>query len=123
MLCCELESTVDDLASELKQDALEEIREKKILGNAYVLTRCANPYSLKNMVIIEKRGRNITEIYYCGELVFLWRFGLRKYICGDWTDELALEVRVMRAQRSAIINKDRAQVIANNHALKNYVMC
>ncbi len=123
MFCCELKSTVDDLASELKKTAMEEINQKCILGNAYVLTRCANPYGAKNMVIIEKRRRNITEIYYCGKLVFLWRFGLRKYICGDWSDKLALEVRAMRAQRSAVINNDRSQVIANNYALKNYIVC
>jgi hypothetical protein len=123
MLCCEEKSTVVDLAGDLRKAALEEIKQKKILGNAFVLTGCSNPYSVRNMVIIRKRGRNITEIYYCGKLVFLWRFGLRKYICGDWTDKLAFEVEVVKAQRSAVRNKDRLQVIANNHALKNYVTC
>ncbi len=123
MFCCELKPAVDDLAGELKKTAMKEIKQKNILGNAYILTRCANPYGVKNMVIIEKRQRNITEIYYCGKLVFLWRFGLRRYICGDWSDKLALEVAAMRAQRSAVINKDRSQVIANNYALKNYIVC
>ncbi len=123
MFCCEIKPDVDDLASDLKEAAMKEIQRKSILGNAYVLTRCSNPYGVKNMVIIEKRGRNITEIYWCGELVFLWRFGLRRYICGDWSDKLALEVRAMRAQRSAVINRDKAQLFANNYALKNYVVC
>ncbi len=119
MFCCELKSEVDDLAGELKEAAMEEIRRKNILSNAYILTRSANPYSARNMVIIEKRGRNIIEIYWHGELVLLWRFGLRKYTCGDWSDKLALDVRAMKANACA----SKAQVFANNYALRNYIVC
>ena len=123
MFCCELKPVVDDLASGLKEAATEEIKQKSILGNAYFLTGCANPYGVKNMVIIEKRGWNITEIHYCGELVFLWDCGLKKYICGEWTDILSDQAQAMKAQHWQVKAADRAQTLANNRALRNYVVC
>lgn len=121
MFCCELKPVVDDLASGLKQSALAEIKQKQVLGNAYVLTGCFNPYGVENIVIVENQNR--TEIHYCGELVFLWDCGLKKYICGEWTDILSDQVQAMKAQHRQVKAADRAQTLANNWALRNYVAC
>ncbi len=121
MFCCELKSTVKDLASGLKQVAMEEVKEKKILANAYILAACANPYGVDNLVIISEQSK--TEIYYCGRLVFLWNWRLQRYICGDWINVLSDEVKAMKAQKREIRAKDRTQTLANNLALRNYVVC
>lgn len=121
MFCCELKPVVDDLASGLKKSALMEIKQKQVLGNAYVLTRCSNPYGVENIVIVEKQNR--TEIYQCGKLVFLWDCGLKRYICGDWTDVLSTQVADMKTQRKQVKATDRMQTLANLVALRNYVTC
>jgi hypothetical protein len=123
MFCCELKSTVEDLASGRVLAALNEVKQKSILGNAYILTRCANPFGIENMVIIERQRQNRTEVYWCGELVFLWDCGLKRYICGDWTDTLTAQVEVIKTQRRQVKAIDKAQTLANNSALRNYVMC
>lgn len=121
MFCCELKSTVNDLASGLKQAAMEEVKEKKILANAYILAACSNPYGVDNIVIVREQK---TEIYYCGRLVFLWNWGgLQRYICGDWINVLSDEVKAMKAQRREVRVTDRAQTLANSWALRNYVVC
>lgn len=121
MFCCDLKSTVNDLASGLKQAAMEEVKEKKILGNAYILAACANPYGVDNLVIVREQSK--TEIYYCGRLIFLWNWGLQRYICGDWTNVLSDEVKAIRAQRRQVKVTDRTQTLANSGALRNFVVC
>lgn len=121
MFCCDVKSTVNNLASRLEQVAMEEVKEKKILGNAYILAACSSPYGVDNVVVIKEQNK--TEIYYCGRLVFLWNWGLQRYICGDWTNVLSNEIKAMKAQKREVRAKDRRQTLANNWAMKNYVMC
>jgi hypothetical protein len=121
MLCCELESTVEDVASGLEKAAMEEVERKSIIGNAYILTRCANPYGIENLVIIEKQNR--TAIYYCGKLVFLWNYGLKRYICGEWIDILEGQVQAIKSQRRQAKTESIVQSFANKYARQNYVVC
>lgn len=122
MLCCEASPIVPNLASDLKAAAIEDVRQKKITANVYVLTRCANPYPVGDIVVM--REQSTIRVFRCGVLVFyMANYDLKKYICGDWSDKLADEVLAHRTQQAYIRDKDRSQTFENAYAAKNYVVC
>jgi hypothetical protein len=121
MFCCKSETVVPDLASGIKQTALQETRRKRILGNAYFLVRCANPCGFDDVVVAEEEAA--IKIYYCGDLVFHWKYILKRYICGDWTSILDNKVKTIKAHHGRIKTKDRKQLLANKIAANSYVVC
>lgn len=122
MLCCETKQSVPDLASGLKQAALDDARKKNILTNCYILTRCANPYAIGDIVLTN--DQRTISVFQCGDLVFqVTNYDLKKYICGDWTDVLAAEVKGLRVRRNNAKVRDQVQSFRNTTAAKNYVVC
>jgi hypothetical protein len=122
MLCCEMKSNVSDKAGLLRETALQEVKQKKIIANTYLLTKCANPYAVDNVVVV--KAGNDYRVFYCGDLVYLTvNNNLRRYVCGDWTDILSNEAAKIRNQRKEAEAGNRRQLLANDIAEKNFVVC
>lgn len=123
MFCCEAKPVVPNLTDELKQSALNEVRQKRVVHNIAVLMGCANPYAIVGNVVVFE-DRNSYKVYDCGDLVFLMVCNnLQRYICGDWTDALSNEVKAIKTQRSRVKIQDRKQSLSNQSAARNYVTC
>jgi hypothetical protein len=123
MFCCEIKPDVPDLVVELKQSALDEVKQKRVVHSITVLTRCANPYAIAGNVVVFK-DRNSYTVYDCGYLVFLMVFNnLERYTCGNWTDALSDEAKAIKIQRSRVKKQDRMQSLSNQSAARNYVTC
>lgn len=122
MLCCEMKSDVSDKAGLLRKTALQEVKQKKVIANTYLLAKCANPYAVDNTVVI--KAGNDYKVFYCGDLVYLTvNNDLRRYVCGDWTDILSREAAKIRNQRKEAKTENRRQSLANDIAARNYVVC
>ncbi|MHC4195968.1 MAG: hypothetical protein ACYSQZ_08525 [Planctomycetota bacterium] len=120
MLCCEeVKQSVPDLASGLKQAALKDTRKKNVLANCYILTRCANPYAIGDIVLTN--DQRTISVFHCGDLVFrVINYDLKKYICGDWSEKLAAEVKRLKARQSGVRARNQVQLFKNTAAEKNY---
>jgi len=122
MFCCDEKQSVPDLASARKQAALEDAREKGVITNFYILTKCANPYAIGDIVLIG--DHKTASIFQCGNLVFrMINYDLKKYICGDWSEKLADEVKALKTQRDGAKTRDQIQSIKNMSAERSYIVC
>jgi hypothetical protein len=122
MFCCEVQSTISDTASVLKKTAYQDVKRREIVSNLFVLTSCVNPYAIDKVVVV--KNRNSYKVYDCGILVFHMVYtDLKKYICGDWSNKLANEVKAIQAQKQRVKAKDRLQLILNTKAAENYITC
>ena len=54
MFCCEIKPAIPDLTGKLKQSALDEMKQKRVVHNIAALTGCANPYAIVGNVVILK---------------------------------------------------------------------
>ncbi|MHA2404709.1 MAG: hypothetical protein ACXADH_17040, partial [Candidatus Kariarchaeaceae archaeon] len=87
-----------------------------------LLTKCANPYAVDNVVVV--KAGNDYRVFYCGDLVYLTvNNDLRRYVCGEWTDILSNEAAKIRNQRKEAEAGNRRQLLANDIAEKNFVVC
>jgi len=118
----EQSATIPDLASDLKLAALEDVRKKEILVNCYILIKCANPYAVGDIVLIG--DHRMISIFQYGNLVFrVIDCDLKKYICGDWSEKLADEVKGLEARWNDAKIKNWTQSFRNAAAERNYIVC
>jgi hypothetical protein len=116
-----IEPSVPDLANDLKQLALQEVIQNKIISNIFVLMKYANPYAIRNMIIIEDYMG--IRVFYCNDLVFYTvNCDLKKYICGDWTNILSNEAEKIQNRQRWIVAQDNMQFYSNKIAMQNYVV-
>lgn len=120
MLCCNEAKETPDLASELHQIALDDVREKNVLATLYFLTGCANPYGLNEIVITD--GLALT-VHHCGNLVFVWQNGqLKRYIVGDWWDIVYEAAQRIKDDYRKSDIQNQLQRIKNKMATENFVV-
>ena len=123
MICREATPEVPDLAGPLRTAAKKEVKRKGITSDLYSLTHCSNPYAISNGIVVISNGIDL-DVYEYGNLMFRTVHGqLQKYICGDWSDIIAKEVKSIRSQRLAVNIQDRVQRAMNGAARLNYVVC
>jgi hypothetical protein len=113
-----------DLASEIRQEAEEEVRQKNLVSALYFLTSKENPYSVDGLVA--SCHKTALKVYFRGNLVFSCDGGkLKRYICGkdDWTIALINEFNCLKNEQKENEVNRQIQEAKNKAAKEKYITC